>query len=143
RLPLYCPGNLSILTAICRSHRPLGIEAMMEATWIVLPVVAALALAVGFLIHKAASDRRIGGAEREARRIVETAERDAQTRLKSSELESREAALKARAALEDETRKREREIQSIEQRILTKEEELARKLDQLERRLAEYTDKDK
>ena len=115
----------------------------MEATWIVLPVVAALALAVGFLIHKAASDRRIGGAEREARRIVETAERDAQTRLKSSELESREAALKARAALEDETRKREREIQSIEQRILTKEEELARKLDQLERRLAEYTDKDK
>ena len=115
----------------------------MEATWIVLPIVAALALAVGFLIHKASSDRRIGGAEREARRIVETAERDAETRLKSSELESREATLKARAAFDDETRKRERDIQSIEQRILVKEEELARKLDQLERRLGEYTDKEK
>jgi hypothetical protein len=53
---------------------------MMDATWIVLPVVAALALAVGYLFHKASTDRRIGGAEREARRIVETAERDAETR---------------------------------------------------------------
>ena len=115
----------------------------MDATWIVLPVVAALALAVGFLLHKASSDRRIGGAEREARRILETAEREADTRRKSSELETRESTLKARGALEEETRRREREIQSIEQRILTKEEELARKLEQLERRLGEYGDKDR
>ena len=58
---------------------------MMDATWFVLPIVAALALAVGFLIHKTSTDRRIGGAEREARRIVETAERDAQTALQASE----------------------------------------------------------
>src|SRR6185369_12256715 len=116
---------------------------MMDATWIMLPVVAALALAVGFLLHKASSDRRIGGAEREARRIVETAEREADTRRKSSELETRESMLKARGALEEETRRREREIQSVEQRILSKEEELARKLEQIERRLAEYSDKEK
>jgi len=127
---------------------------MMEATWLVLPIVAALALAVGYLIHKTSSDRRIGGAEREAKRIVETAEKDAATRLSASErdaetrrrsleLEARESTLKARTAFDDETRKREREIQSIEQRILTKEEELARKLDQMERRLGEYADKDK
>src|SRR5205814_1576047 len=73
---------------------------MMEATWIVLPIVAALALAVGFLIHKASSDRRIGGAEREARRIVETAERDAETR--------REAQL-AGMRLEEEARETARE----------------------------------
>ena len=115
----------------------------MDATWIMLPVVAALALAVGFLLHKASSDRRIGGAEREARRILETAEREADTRRKSSELETRESTLKVRGALEEETRRREREIQSIEQRILTKEEELARKLEQLERRLGEYGDKDR
>jgi ribonuclease Y len=116
---------------------------MMDATWIMLPVVAALALAVGFLLHKASSDRRIGGAEREARRIVETAEREADTRRKASELETRESMLKARGALEEETRRREREIQSVEQRILGKEEELARKLEQIERRLGEYADKDK
>ncbi|HTE66236.1 MAG TPA: ribonuclease Y [Candidatus Binatia bacterium] len=115
----------------------------MDATWIVLPVVAALALAVGFLLHKASSDRRIGGAEREARRIVDTAEREAETRRKSSELETRESTLKARAAFEEEARRREREIHTIEQRIVSKEEELVRKLEQLERRLDEYTGKEK
>jgi ribonuclease Y len=116
---------------------------MMDATWIVLPVVAALALAVGFLLHKASSDRRIGGAEREARRIVETAEREADTRRKAAELEIRESTLKARTAFEEEARRREREIQTIETRILAKEEELARKLDHLERRLDELTGKEK
>jgi ribonucrease Y len=116
---------------------------MMDATWIVLPVVAALALAVGFLLHKASSDRRIGGAEREARRIVETAEREADTRRKAAELEIRESTLKARTAFEEEARRREREIQTIETRILGKEEELARKLDHLERRLDELTGKEK
>ena len=115
----------------------------MDATWIMLPVVAALALAVGYLFHKAATDRRIGGAEREARRIVETAERDVETRRKAADLEMRESTLQARGALDEETRRREREMQSVEQRILATEEELARKLEQIERRLAEYTDKEK
>ena len=115
----------------------------MDATWMVLPVVAALALAVGFLLHKASSDRRIGGAEREARRIVDTAEREAETRSKSSELETRESTLRARAAFEEEARRREREIHTIEQRIVGKEEELVRKLEQIERRLDEYTGKEK
>ena len=115
----------------------------MDATWMVLPVVAALALAVGFLLHKASSDRRIGGAEREARRIVDTAKREAETRSKSSELETRESTLRARAAFEEEARRREREIHTIEQRIVGKEDELVRKLEQIERRLDEYTGKDK
>ena len=127
---------------------------MMDATWILLVVVAALALAVGYLLHKASSDRRIGGAEREAhritetaeheaRRIVENAQRESESRQRTTELEAREAMLKARATFEDETRRRERDIQAIEQRVLTKEEEISRKLEQLERRLAEYSDKDK
>ena len=115
---------------------------MMDAAWLLLPVVAVVALAVGYLWHKSASDRRIGGAAREARRIVATAEREAESRRRTSELEARETTLKARADFEDEARRRDREIQAVEQRILTKEEELARKLEQLERRLAEYTDKE-
>ena len=97
---------------------------MMDATWILLPFVAALALAVGYLLHKASSDRRIGGAEREAhritetadhdaKRIVETAQREAESRQRTTELEAREAMLKARATFEDETRRRERDIQAI------------------------------
>jgi ribonuclease Y len=116
---------------------------MMDATWIVMPVVAALALAVGYLLHKASSDRRIGGAEREARRILENAEREAETRRKSAELEARESTLRARAAFDEESRRRDREIQTVEQRVIGKEEELARKLEQLERRLDESAAREK
>jgi ribonuclease Y len=115
----------------------------MDAIWLLLPIVAALALVIGFLVHKTSSDRRIGGAEREAARIVEAAQREAETRQRAGELEAREATLKARAALDDETRKREREIRAVEQRTVAKEEELGRKLEQLERRNADFAEKDK
>jgi ribonuclease Y len=115
----------------------------MDAIWLLLPIVAALALVIGFLVHKTSSDRRIGGAEREAARLVEAAQREAETRQRAGELEAREATLKARAALDDETRKREREIRAVEQRTVAKEEELGRKLEQLERRNADFAEKDK
>ena len=59
---------------------------MMDATWILLVVVAALALAVGYLLHKASSDRRIGGAEREAHRITETADHEARRIVETDEI---------------------------------------------------------
>jgi ribonucrease Y len=116
---------------------------MIDAMYLVLPIVAVLAVVAGYLLHKLSSERKIGSAEAEARRIVESAERDAETRRKSGELEAREATLRARTEFETETRRREREIQSVEQRILAKEEQLARKLEQIERRLNEYTDKER
>jgi ribonuclease Y len=112
-------------------------------SWILLPVVAVVALVAGYLLHKTSTDRKLGGADSEARRIVDSAEREAETRRRAGELEAREATLRARAEFEAETRRREREIQTVEQRILAKEEELARKLEQLERRLGEYADKEK
>ena len=116
---------------------------MMDAMYILLPVVAVVALVTGYLLHKSSSDKKIGSAQDEARRIVASAERDADTRRRAGELEAREATLKARSEFEDEARRREREIQTVEQRILAKEEQLARKLEQLERRLNEYTDKER
>jgi ribonuclease Y len=116
---------------------------MMDAMYILLPVVAVVALVTGYLLHKSSSDKKIGSAQDEARRIVASAERDADTHRRAGELEAREATLKARSEFEDEARRREREIQTVEQRILAKEEQLARKLEQLERRLNEYTDKER
>jgi ribonucrease Y len=116
---------------------------MMNSLLVFDSLVAILALVVGFLLHKWFNDRRIGEAGAVARRIVEQAERDAQTAKRSAELEAKEAALKLRAEVEAEARRRDREVQQIEQRVLAKEEELARKLDQMERRLGELTDKDR
>jgi ribonuclease Y len=115
----------------------------MDAIWLVLPVVAILALLIGFFSQKWLTDKKMGVADERARRIVGDAEREAETRHKSAELEARELILKARGEFETEARRREREIQLIEQRILTKEEQLARKLDDLERRLGEYTSKER
>jgi len=115
----------------------------MDVTWIALPVVAVLALLVGFLGQKWISDKKLGAAGLRAQRIIGDAERDAEARHKSAELEAREIVLRARTDFEEEVRRREREIHQVEQRILAKEEQLARKLEELERRLAEYTSKDR
>ena len=115
----------------------------MDPLWFGFPVVAVLALLLGFLAHKWTSDRKIGDASARATRIVGDAERDAQTRHRTAELEAREIVLKARGEFDAEVRQREREIQQIEQRILNKDEQLARKLEDLERRLTDYTSKEK
>ncbi len=116
---------------------------MVQPLWLLLPVVAIVALLVGFVLQKLISERKLGEAGARATRIVGDAERDAEARHRSAELEAKEIVLKARGEFEHEVRRREREIQQIEQRILGKEEQLARKLDDIERRLSEYTSKDR
>src|SRR5437899_31898 len=116
---------------------------MVQPLWLLLPVVAIVALLVGFVLQKLISERKLGEAGARATRIVGDAESDAEARHRSAELEAKEIVLKARGEFEHEVRRREREIQQIEQRILGKEEQLARKLDDIERRLFEYTSKDR
>src|SRR4029450_3646265 len=102
----------------------------MQGIWFILdPVIAVLALVLGFILHKWISERKLGDASSRAERLIQDAERDAANRRKSAGLEVREPALKARTAAEAETRQRESKIQQVEQRVLAKDEELARKLD--------------
>ena len=117
---------------------------MMDA-WTFVPVVLAVgvALAAGYLFQKRATDRRLGGAAAEARRIVQSAEREAESSRRTAELEAKELTLRLRAEFEGEARRREREMEQVSQRILTKEEELGRKLDQLDRRQSEYAGKER
>src|SRR5262245_4500817 len=115
----------------------------MEAIWIALPVVAVLAVLIGFFAQKWLGDRKIGDAGTRARQIIGDAERDAETRQRTAELEGKEIVLKARSEFDGEVRRRERDMHQIEQRILVKEEQLARKLDEMERRIGEYAGKEK
>ncbi len=116
---------------------------MTQPVWFLLPLVAVVALFVGYFLHKQLGERKVGAAGLRAERILDEAQRDAEARHRSAELEAREIVLKARAEFEAEVRRREREIQQIEQRILNKEEQLARKLDDLERRLADYASRER
>jgi ribonuclease Y len=116
---------------------------MPQGFWLVIDsAIAVVALLIGFVLHKWATDKRLGEAGVRAQRIVDDATREAETRKRASELEVRESSLKARTEFETETRRREREIQQVEQRILAKEEQLARKLEDIERRLSEFASRD-
>ncbi len=112
-------------------------------TWILLVGGVLAGLGGGFLLHKILTDRRVGSAEDRVRRLIDEAQREADTRRKAGELEAREVALKTRADLDEETRRRQREIRQVEQRIAQKDEMLARKLDQLDRRATDYEAKER
>jgi ribonuclease Y len=120
---------------------------MNGLTWL-LPLIAVLALLVGYFAQKISTARRLGDAETRAQRILddakrlvdqatresETKVREAEARIRAGELEAKELALRVRGELDQEARERQKEIQDIERRILQKEEQLARRLDQLDRR---------
>ncbi len=110
---------------------------------LLLVVVASVALAIGFFLHKQSSEKKIGSAEAQARRIIEAAQRDAETSRKAGELEAREAMLKGRGELEQEARRQERELKQTEQRVLAKDEELSKKLSQTDRRASELIDRER
>src|SRR5688500_5229685 len=116
---------------------------MMQGMPILDAVIAVVALVVGFVLHKSIADRKLGEASTAAKRIIATAQRDADALHRSKELEGKESPLKLRTEFEGEVRRREREMQQMEQRVLAKEEELARKLDQMERKLNDYTEKER
>jgi ribonuclease Y len=120
---------------------------MNAMTWL-LPLVAILALFVGYIAQRLTTARKLGDAETRAQRILDDAKRlvdqatrdseakvrDAEAKVRAGELEAKELALKVRAELDQEARARQKEIHEVERRVLHQEEQLARRLDQLDRR---------
>jgi ribonuclease Y len=129
----------------------------MNGTLWLIPLVALLALFVGYFVQKLNTARTLGDAETRAQRILEDAKRlveqatrdseakvrEADARIRAGELEAKELALKVRSELDQEARSRQREIQEVERRILQQEEQLARRLDQLDRRETDAHSRDR
>src|SRR5215510_3184800 len=122
---------------------------MSPIIWLLLLlVVTALSLFVGYFFQKLATARKLGDTETRAQRILDDAKRlvdqatreadnkvrEADAKVRAGELEAKELVLKVRAELDQEGRSRQREFQEVERRILQQEEQLARRLDQLDRR---------
>ena len=99
--------------------------------------VSALALGViGFIIgliyRKKSSEKTIGSAKEEARRILSEAIKNAETKKKESLLEAKDEIHQLRQETEKDLRERRNEIQRQEHRLQQKEETLDRKMDNLE-----------
>ncbi|MBI4240609.1 MAG: ribonuclease Y, partial [Candidatus Rokubacteria bacterium] len=117
---------------------------MTTIDWMWIPaLVVGILLGLSYLTYRVYTDRIVGDARARARRIVEEAERDAESKCKSAAIEAKELVLKARTESERETRELQREIHQAERRVLQKEEQLIRRLDQLERRESEFQAKER
>ena len=101
-------------------------------------VTALICLVIGFfggiIYRKKVGESEIGSAEQEAARILDKAEKDAETTKKEALLAAKEEILQQKTEMEKEIKDRRREVSKQEQRLTSKEETLERKMEALEKK---------
>jgi len=96
---------------------------------------------VGFFIRKRIAESKLESAEKEAKRIVEAAAKEAENKKKEEIIKAKEEIMAARKDLDAEIRERRGEVQQQERRIVQKEENLDRKTEMLEKKEKEIDEK--
>lgn len=103
--------------------------------WVIAAIIALfIGLIIGYLVRKHIAEARIATAEQAALKILEEANREAESKKREAVLEAKEEVHKLRSEFEKETRERRNELQRMERRLILKEETLDRKSDTLERK---------
>lgn len=92
---------------------------------------------MGYFFRRFTSERKIGVAERIAKKIIADAQKEAENKRKEGELAAKEELHNARLKFEAETRDRRHELLTLERRIIQREENLDRKVDLLEKKEAD------
>lgn len=102
----------------------------------ILAILAGLLVggAAGWLVRKNAAEKSIGSAEIEAKKILQSAEADAEAKKREAVVVAKEEVMQIRNDIEKETRERRGELQRMERRYLQKEESLERKIEAIERK---------
>ncbi len=108
---------------------------MSPLIWIIMiVVVAAICLLIGYILRKNIGEKAIGSAEQKAKNLILDAENRSETIKKEITLEAKEEAHRMRTDVEREVRERRAEIQRSERRLIQKEESVDRKLENIEKR---------
>ena len=108
---------------------------MSPIIWIIIiVVVAAICLLIGYILRKNIGEKAIGSAEQKAKNLILDAENRSETIKKEITLEVKEEAHRMRTDVEREVRERRAEIQRSERRLIQKEESVDRKLENIEKR---------
>ncbi len=109
----------------------------MDNIFIVILLIA-VALFVGFLLgiyyRRKVSEKEISSAEEEARRIVNDAIKNSESRKREAILEANEEIQKNRSEYEKEVKERRSDLQRQENRLQQKEDNLDRKTDAIEKK---------
>ncbi|CAM3361149.1 ribonuclease Y [Marinicrinis lubricantis] len=117
----------------------------MEAfLWVlIILVVGALCLGIGYYIRKSLAEAKISSAEEAAKQILEHAKKEAEALKKETVLEAKDEVHKLRTEAEKDIRERRMETQRLERRLLQKEESLDKKIESLERKEEKLANKEK
>lgn len=99
-----------------------------------LLISAVIFIPIGVIIRKKIAESKIAGAESEAKRVIELANKEAENRKKEEIFKAKEEIMKARSELDQEIRERRSDIQLQEKRIIQKEENLEKRSDMFERK---------
>ncbi len=97
-------------------------------------ICAIIGIIVGIIIRKNISESKIGSAEEEAKRIIDEAAKDAETKKKEILVEAKDEAHRMRNEYERENKERRNELQRSEKRLIKKEEMLDSKSVQVEKK---------
>ena len=116
----------------------------MDWLYIVLPIAGFLIGAILFFLlgisyRKHVAEREIGGAEEEAKRIINEAIRGGESKKKEMLLEAKDETHKSRTENDREIKERRAELSKQERRLQQKEESLDKKQDAFERKEDELT----
>ena len=93
---------------------------------------------IGILIRKKIAEQKISGAEAEAKRLVDLANKEAENIRKEEIFKAKEEIMQARNELDREIRERRGEVQAQEKRLIQKEESLDKKADSFEQKEKDY-----
>lgn len=104
-------------------------------------ISAIIFIPIGVAIRKKIAESKIQGAENEAKKILELANKEAENKKKEEIFKAKEQIIKERQELEQEIRERRGEIQKQETRIIQKEENLDKKEETLEGKLKDLDKK--
>ncbi len=116
---------------------------MIEA-WIaiVLIVVAAvIGAAIGFIVRKISSEKKLGSATEQARKILEDAIKNAESAKKESIIAAKEEIFQLKKDADLDIKERRKEVSRLERRVTQKEETLDAKIEGLEKKEAKLQEK--
>ena len=113
----------------------MGFEVIHIVALVITFVIAAIIFfLLGISYRKKVSEKEISSAEEEARRIINEAIKNSESKKREALLEAKEEILRARSEYEKEEKSRRADLQKQERRLQQKEENLDRKTENIEKK---------
>ena len=108
---------------------------------ILIAVAAVIGVVVGFIVRKVSSERKLGSATEQARKILEDAIKNAESAKKESIIAAKEEIFQLKKDADLDIKERRKEVSRLERRVTQKEETLDAKIEGLEKKEAKLQEK--